>query len=138
MNDLNSGISHELSKPWNPYNAILPSMGLYHYTGSLTTPPCTEGVQWFVLSTPVGITADELSLLRYVVANHPGSLIDAAGDDNRPVQPLNGRTVTKSFSGKGKGDEKKGPKVPTSGKDAGATAKGTPALKTPPSGKGKE
>ena len=40
---------------------LLPaSRGHWRYTGSLTTPPCTEGVQWVVMDTPVTVAASDL------------------------------------------------------------------------------
>jgi carbonic anhydrase len=54
----------------------------YHYTGSLTTPPCTEGVQWFVLNTPVEVSKGQILQFR-----------SAYSRNNRPLQPLNGRKV---------------------------------------------
>jgi carbonic anhydrase len=47
----------------------------YHYRGSLTTPPCTEGVNWFVLTTPVSLSADQIDALEKVFHGN-----------NRPVQ----------------------------------------------------
>ncbi|BDZ48190.1 carbonic anhydrase [Frondihabitans sucicola] len=63
--------------------ALLPkSLDHYSYEGSLTTPPCTEGVQWRVLETAVELSADQLAGLR------------SAHDDNaRPLQPLHDRSV---------------------------------------------
>ncbi len=57
----------------------------YRYTGSLTTPPCTEGVQWLVM-TEVGEASEE-QLQR---------ITTLTGDtaNNRPTQPLHGRTIT--------------------------------------------
>ena len=54
----------------------------YRYSGSLTTPPCTEGVRWFVLKTIGHIAPEEV--VKYV------SLI---GEDARGPQPLNARIV---------------------------------------------
>lgn len=63
--------------------ALLPSnLATYRYSGSLTTPPCTEGVNWLLLETPVELSAAQIQAF------------EAAYSENaRPVQPLNGRTV---------------------------------------------
>jgi carbonic anhydrase len=55
------------------------------YTGSLTAPPCTEGVTWFVLKTPVEISPAQIAAF---AKRYP--------HDVRPVQPLNGRVVKAS------------------------------------------
>jgi len=54
----------------------------YTFAGSLTTPPCTEGVTWLVLKTPVEISAAQVARF--------GKIYSA---NARPVQPLNGRIV---------------------------------------------
>ncbi|KAJ1264768.1 hypothetical protein BS78_08G026600 [Paspalum vaginatum] len=55
----------------------------FRYVGSLTVPPCTEGVVWNVLGKVRQISKEQLQLL---TAPLPGG-------DARPVQPLNGRAV---------------------------------------------
>lgn len=56
----------------------------YHYNpGSLTTPPCSEGLNWFVLSTPLTVGATQVTRFASVVH----------GSNNRAVQPLGTRTV---------------------------------------------
>ncbi len=54
----------------------------YHYVGSLTTPPCSEGVQWLVLRDPVYLTAQQIT-----------EFSSRIGHNNRPTQALNDRTV---------------------------------------------
>ena len=55
---------------------------VYHYIGSLTTPPCSEDVQWLVLRQTIVATADEIK-----------AISSRIGPNNRPTQPLNGREV---------------------------------------------
>lgn len=63
---------------------LLPAVqATFRYTGSLTTPPCTEGVSWLVMTTPVEASAEQLHALE--------SLFE--GGNNRPVQPLNDRSL---------------------------------------------
>ncbi|WP_290876925.1 carbonic anhydrase [Aquabacterium sp.] len=64
-------------------NALLPEhKGYYHFAGSLTTPPCSEGVNWFVLKEPAQASAAQIARFGRAYAHNA-----------RPVQPLNGRTV---------------------------------------------
>lgn len=65
---------------------ILPSnRDYYRFSGSLTTPPCSEGVWWIVMKEPVTVSKDQIE--KFVnVMGHP---------NNRPIQPLNGRPVLK-------------------------------------------
>jgi carbonic anhydrase len=54
----------------------------WSYEGSLTTPPCTEGVKWTVFDQPIELSTDQ-------IATHM-AVFDG---NNRPLQPLNGRGV---------------------------------------------
>ncbi|MBM3224681.1 MAG: carbonate dehydratase [Candidatus Tectomicrobia bacterium] len=64
-------------------NDILPaSPQYYHYNGSLTTPPCSEGVAWFVMKTPVEVSAEQIA-----------QFTAAMQQNARPVQPLHQRIV---------------------------------------------
>ena len=63
--------------------SLLPtSLTYYTYSGSLTTPPCSEGVRWVVMQQPVTIGQEQIKAFR--------SLFQA---NARPVQALNGREV---------------------------------------------
>jgi carbonic anhydrase len=65
---------------------LLPTNKAYYtFAGSLTTPPCSEGVTWFVLKNPTSISADESARF---ARSYPMNA--------RPVQPLNGREVRAS------------------------------------------
>lgn len=64
-------------------NEFLPTLQTtFRYSGSLTTPPCSEGVNWLVMTNPVEISAEQLNKLE--------ELFEA---NNRPVQELNDRSV---------------------------------------------
>ena len=64
-------------------NELLPKdQRYYQFMGSLTTPPCTEGVLWMVLKQPVKISAAQYKLFRQLFPLNA-----------RPVQSLNGRPV---------------------------------------------
>ena len=64
-------------------NELLPKdQRYYQFMGSLTTPPCTEGVLWMVLKTPVTVSREQLKLFAQLFPNNA-----------RPVQPINGRPV---------------------------------------------
>jgi carbonic anhydrase len=54
----------------------------FRYSGSLTTPPCSEGVSWLVMTTPVDLSSAQLSKLEGLFEGN-----------NRPVQPLNDRLL---------------------------------------------
>lgn len=65
-------------------NLLLPEDRTYwRFSGSLTTPPCSEGVTWIVLKQPMTLSAGQLEKFRHTI--HPAN--------NRPVQPLNGRVI---------------------------------------------
>ncbi|BBC35532.1 hypothetical protein SGFS_068260 [Streptomyces graminofaciens] len=55
----------------------------YQYDGSLTTPPCAEGVKWTVLKEPVTVAPDEVAAYKELFPK-----------SNRPTQPLNDREIT--------------------------------------------
>ena len=65
---------------FNPGSMLPKELGFYNYEGSLTTPPCTEGVQFYILKKPMDISKDQ-------VGKFPFKL------NARPVQSLNGRKI---------------------------------------------
>lgn len=55
----------------------------YRFSGSLTTPPCSEGVRWLLLKTPMTASKAQIEAFEQAIHHH----------NNRPVQALNGRMV---------------------------------------------
>ncbi len=53
----------------------------YRYDGSLTTPPCSEGVEWMVMTEPITFSTQQVVAFVQIFPRH----------NNRPPQPLNGR-----------------------------------------------
>ena len=66
------------------YNELFPDRRNYFlYNGSLTTPPCSEGVQWIVMKQPLVASPEQIQ--------HYRDLLGFA--NNRPVQPQNSRLI---------------------------------------------
>ena len=57
-------------------------LAVYRYMGSLTTPPCSEGVNWHVANRPVQASAEQIAALR-----------SALGPSARSIQPRNNRLL---------------------------------------------
>jgi len=68
----------------DPAKLIPSNLAYYQYEGSLTTPPCTEGVTFFILKTKMPISKAQLEAFPLHHSNA------------RPIQPLNGRTILSS------------------------------------------
>jgi methyl-accepting chemotaxis protein len=62
---------------------LLPSDGsYYHFSGSLTTPPCSEGVKWYVMKNPIEVSSAQVK-----------TFVSTLGHTARPTQPLHERAV---------------------------------------------
>ncbi|WP_409525239.1 carbonic anhydrase [Nitrincola sp. MINF-07-Sa-05] len=63
---------------------ILPSdRAYYRFNGSLTTPPCSEGVRWIVMKQTISASKEQIEEFLHVVHHH----------NNRPVQAINARKI---------------------------------------------
>lgn len=67
----------------NSYSAFPEDKSYFHYMGSLTTPPCSEGLKWVVMKQVVEVSEEQLKEWEVAVE----------GSSARPVQGLNGRTL---------------------------------------------
>jgi carbonic anhydrase len=65
---------------FNPGNLLPREFDFYSFAGSLTTPPCTEGVRFFILKTTVNIAKEQVQAFPFKM-------------NARPVQALNGREM---------------------------------------------
>lgn len=59
--------------------------GFYRFPGSLTTPICNEGVQWYLMKNPIEMSAAQIAEYQNYYHNTA-----------RPIQPLNNRPVVES------------------------------------------
>ena len=69
----------------NPMMLLPNDRRSYTFSGSLTTPPCTQNVGWIVLKTPLFVSGATLTKFQKIL-----------GKNNRPVQPSNGRKIFSS------------------------------------------
>jgi carbonic anhydrase len=60
-----------------------PTRNYFAYAGSLTTPPCTEGIKWIVLRDPLTASAEQIARFKERVG----------ASTNRPTQPQNARMI---------------------------------------------
>ena len=63
-------------------NLLPSSRNYYTYMGSLTTPPCSEGVLWLVMKQPVQVSTEQISIFSRLYKNNA-----------RPIQPAAGRII---------------------------------------------
>jgi len=76
------GVRTYLPVPFDAASLLPADRHGIRYIGSLTTPPCTEGVRWWVLDQPIPISSDQVARFAALFA-----------DNSRPLQPLNGRKL---------------------------------------------
>ncbi len=74
------------AKPMLDLNAMLPAQrGYFTYMGSLTTPPCSEGVLWMVMKNPVPISTEQIGIFSRLYPMNA-----------RPIQAASGRLIKES------------------------------------------
>ncbi|MFD2273331.1 carbonic anhydrase [Undibacterium arcticum] len=80
-----AGETNALSSPVAAAALLPAKRDYYRFNGSLTTPPCSEGVRWLVMKQPITVSKAQVEAFSHVM-HHP---------NNRPVQAVNSRTVLK-------------------------------------------
>ncbi len=80
-----AGDKHQLPKQLSVNNILPNNREYYRFNGSLTTPPCSEGVRWLVMKN--AITASKQQIDAFASVLHE--------PNNRPLQPVNARPVLK-------------------------------------------
>jgi len=78
-----AGPAQKVDARINAADLLPASHTTYRYNGSLTTPPCSEGVQWMVMTTPITVSDQQLASLKAILHGN-----------NRPVQAIDGRTIS--------------------------------------------
>lgn len=71
-----------LEEPIDLTSLLDEGISLYRYDGSLTTPPCTEGVKWSVVDKPLELSQAQIDAFTAIYSGN-----------NRPIQNLNDRKV---------------------------------------------
>ncbi len=76
-------VSDDHSHSVNPMTLLPERRSYYRYSGSFTTPPCTEGVIWAVMQDPIEVSVEQIKKFRSLVGH----------ENARPTQPLHKRFV---------------------------------------------
>eukprot|EP00795_Rhopilema_esculentum_P016052 gene16052-7397_t len=79
---------------------MVPNNTFYHYNGSLTTPPCSEAVQWVVFTKEITISHAQMTDFRKLLHHKtmkPANETEYLSNNYRPIQQRNGRTIYRSF-----------------------------------------
>ena len=81
------GPERHLDAQTNAANFLPKGRMTWRYEGSLTTPPCTEGVAWSVMVDPVYMSSGQFVDFMHII-----------GDNSRPVEPLGDRPLIEDMS----------------------------------------
>eukprot|EP00542_Grammatophora_oceanica_P003670 CAMPEP_0194070730 /NCGR_PEP_ID=MMETSP0009_2-20130614/88334_1 /TAXON_ID=210454 /ORGANISM="Grammatophora oceanica, Strain CCMP 410" /LENGTH=206 /DNA_ID=CAMNT_0038724017 /DNA_START=1071 /DNA_END=1688 /DNA_ORIENTATION=- len=94
-------VHRKLPRSFNPYSLMPEDSTVYFYQGSLATPLCSEVVTWNVVDNPVKLSVREYLRLTNLILDYVdpescefATVAAPSGFTGRPVQPINGRTIT--------------------------------------------
>ena len=89
-----------MAEKWHPYHPdLMKTVYFYGYDGSLTEPPCTEIVSWFIMDEPMTISQAQLDQMKNILFNHVDGNCQRTSVHfhkrgvARPIQDTNGRMV---------------------------------------------
>lgn len=77
-----AGENNKMEATVNVADLLPGNHSYYNYSGSLTTPPCSEGVNWMVMQIPVEVSSEQVAAFTGIFAKSV-----------RPVQAVNDRTI---------------------------------------------
>ena len=80
-----AGPASEVKGSIDPAQLLPANRGFYRYSGSLTTPPCSEGIVWTVFKEPIELSAAQAKQFSDLFKNNA-----------RPVQALHGRSLVET------------------------------------------
>jgi carbonic anhydrase len=72
-----------LSAGHGPAGLLPANRDYFRYNGSLTTPPCSEGVRWLIMKQPMTVSRAQIEAFEHALGFA----------NNRPVQPVNARPL---------------------------------------------
>jgi carbonic anhydrase len=82
---LEKNLEQNANTTLDPTTLLPKDRSYYTYMGSLTTPPCSEGVLWMVMKSPVSISLEQLNVFAKLYPMNA-----------RPIQPAKGRLIKES------------------------------------------
>jgi len=74
-----AGASEKVAEMVSAGGLLPADRGYWSYTGSLSTPPCTEGVQWFVFEQEMSLSRDQLRAYAALFRMNTRALQEAHG-----------------------------------------------------------
>mmetsp|Transcript_4285 Transcript_4285/g.6107 ORF Transcript_4285/g.6107 Transcript_4285/m.6107 type:complete len:323 (+) Transcript_4285:383-1351(+) len=93
-----TGVEHNLEKPLDINDLLPTSREQYlYYEGSLTAPPCSENVKWFVYTNPIEMSKVQIDTFEAVAKTMPAA--DKNGHNARPTQSKGARAVLVTGTG---------------------------------------
>lgn len=80
-----AGDKHDLKTAADANNILPANKDYYRFNGSLTTPPCSEGVRWFVMKEAASASKEQIASFEHVMHHQ----------NNRPIQATHSRPLLK-------------------------------------------